>query len=75
MKALIVICLLILFSCEKESTYCWECNSVIYGRQIIDTVCYNEITAIEGYKRRLYDFYEGGCTDVKCELISKIDLN
>lgn len=65
---LLLIGIVLLFSCEKESTYCWKCSSVIYGKEIIDTVCYKKITEIEGYKQRLYAFYKDGCLDVNCEL-------
>lgn len=28
MKTLLFVSLIILFSCKKESTYCWTCNTV-----------------------------------------------
>jgi hypothetical protein len=37
MKTLIIICLLILFSCQKQ-TYCWQCES-----KVKDSVTYFEI--------------------------------
>ena len=74
MKNVLFLLLLLLFipSCTKEEAYhefCYECTAIIYGKAINDYVCYPDPTEIERYKLRLYEFYEGGCTNVECELL------
>jgi hypothetical protein len=73
MKKLIPILLLCFLvpSCEKGETkwFCWECNSMIYGKPCNDIFCHEDPTEIERYKQRLIDFYEGGLTNIECELL------
>ncbi len=67
----ILLFLIIALSCEKGETkwFCWDCKSVIYGRDYDDRPCYADPTEIERYKLRLTDFYEGGITNIECVMI------
>lgn len=73
MKKLILILFFILLfsSCDKEAMpdICWKCTAIIYGNAVSDMFCDEMITDVEDYKARLYEFYQGGCTSVECEIL------
>lgn len=72
MKKLIPILFIILLltSCEQKTHYyCYQCNSVVYGKLINDIFCHEDITEVENYKARLMDFYKGSMTTIECELL------
>jgi len=70
-KLLLLIGFVFMLSCEEKNIpdICWECTAIIYGNAVNDTVCYDMITDIEDYKARMYEFYQGGCTSVECEMV------
>lgn len=77
MKKLIPVLLffLIALSCEKGEThwFCYDCRSMVYGKEVRDRPCYEDPTEIERYKLRLIDFYEGGMTTIDCVLLPDPD--
>lgn len=74
-KLLLVIAAIVLFSCEKHNIpeICWECRSIVYGKNITDIYCSEYITDVEDYKFRLMSFYDGGMTTIECEMIQKTE--
>jgi hypothetical protein len=69
MKTILFILLLILSSCEEEPLFCWQCDSIIYGKHIEDVVCDKSELDIIEYQNRLIDYYQGGLTSVECKRI------
>lgn len=68
---LVVFFVYLLTACQKEEIrdYCWQCESIIYGKTIVDYICYPMITDIKDYKNRLYEFYDGSITNINCILL------
>lgn len=75
MKKIIPVLLffLIIFSCEKERGYtkmfCWECHSMVYGREIVDKPCFGDPYKVYQYEKRLLEFYEGEMTSIECKML------